>query len=149
MTGVSGEPDYDILEGPRGNWIAEQMDLTSYVGQEILLRFWQINDQALEGSGMLIDEISLPELGFYDDVETPDGGWQAEGFVRVPATLPQQWELRLVHTTSDGRVRVEPLPVDSRGNANIDTPADETLVLVVVSTTPHTSERADYTITVP
>jgi len=149
MTGVSGEPGYDILEGPRGSWIEEQMDLTPYVGQEILLRFWQINDQALEGSGMLLDAISIPELGFSDDVETPDGGWQAEGFVRVPATLPQQWELRLVRTASDGRVRVEPLPVDSRGNANIDAPADETLVLVVVPATPHTSERADYTITVP
>lgn len=149
ITGVSGEPDYDILEGPRGIWSEEQMDLTPYVGQEILLRFWQINDQALEGPGMLIDEISLPELGFYDDVETQDGGWQAEGFVRVPATLPQHWELRLVRTRSDGGVRVETLPVDPRGNASITTSVDETVVLVVVPTTPHTGERADYTITVP
>jgi hypothetical protein len=146
LTGVSGATNADLSDGVRGRWVLEQVDLTPYAGQEVLLRFWQINDLALNGAGWLIDNIRIPELGFFDDVEQPTTQWQAEGFVRVGAALPQQWELRLVRTTAAGSTSVEPLALDADGRTNATLAAGETGVLVVVATTPHTGERAGYTL---
>jgi immune inhibitor A len=148
ITGISGHPGSDLHDGPRGLWVEEQMDLSAYAGQEILLRFWQINDQALEGAGIMLDDISIAELGFTDDAESDDAGWQAEGFVRVPGELPQRWELRLVRTAPGGQVSVEALPVNPDGAASAALGPGEQAVLVVVPTTPHTGERASYRLTV-
>lgn len=148
FTGVSGRPGLSVQDGARGIWVEETMDLTPYAGREILLRFWQINDQAFNAPGLLIDEISIPELGYYDDVEAGDGGWQAEGFARVDGDLPQRWELRLVRIAPDGAMRVEALPTDEGGAAAAALAPGERGVLVVMGATPHTSERASYEVSV-
>ncbi|MDQ2995700.1 MAG: immune inhibitor A, partial [Chloroflexota bacterium] len=46
LTGVSGAPKAETEKGTRGQWTEEQMDLTPYAGQKVLLRFWVINDAA-------------------------------------------------------------------------------------------------------
>lgn len=148
MTGISGAPGSELGDGARGVWVNEQMDLTPYVGQEVLLRFWQINDQGFNAPGMYIDNISIPELGFSDDAEQGDGDWQAEGFLRVDGDLPQQWELRLVRTAADGTITVDPVALDAEGRADVTLNADEQGVLVVVATTPHTTERAGYEVVI-
>jgi hypothetical protein len=148
LTGISGAPELGLADGVRGRWVLEQVDLTPYTGQEALLRFWQVNDLAMSGPGWLIDNIRIPELGWSDDVEAGPGDWQAVGFVRVGAELPQRWELRLVRTAADGVVTVEPLAVAADGRAGVELAPDEQAVLVVVAATPHTSERAGYTLTI-
>ncbi len=143
ITGVSGAPGAKLEDGARGIWVEETIDLTPYAGRSILLRFWQINDQGFNAPGMLLDDIRIPELGFSDDAENGEGGWQAEGFVRTAGVLPQRWELRLVRTAS-GRTTVETLPVDATGAAQARLMPGERAVLVILATTPHTTERATY-----
>ncbi|GAB4433460.1 MAG: immune inhibitor A [Chloroflexi bacterium OHK40] len=143
ITGASGAPGTRLDAGARGVWIEEAMDLTPFAGQEILLRFWQINDQGFNAPGMLIDDIRIPELGFSDDVEGDAHGWQADGFVRVDGDLPQRWELRLVRG-SGNNVTVEPLSVAPDGSAMASLAPGEEGTLVVVAATPHTTERARY-----
>jgi hypothetical protein len=147
ITGVSGRPGASLEEGARGEWVREQMDLTPYAGKEVLLRFWQINDQGFNAPGIFIDDISVPELGFRDDAEAGDDGWQAEGFVRVDGDLAQRWELRLIREGSDG-VTVEPLTPDASGVVRGQLGPGERGTLVVVAATPHTTERARYELTV-
>ncbi|NTU81094.1 MAG: hypothetical protein HGA45_17220 [Chloroflexales bacterium] len=148
ITGVSGRPGLSVNDRERGVWVDEAVDLSPYVGKEILVRFWQINDQAFNAPGMLIDDLSVPELGYSDDVESGDGGWQPEGFVRVDGDLPQRWELRLVRIAADGATAVEPLAVDATGAASASLAPGERGVLVVIGATPHTSERASYEVNV-
>lgn len=148
FTGVSGGLGSSLEDGVRGVWVTETMDLSPYLGTEILLRFWQINDQAFNAPGMLIDEIRIPELGYSDGAESGDAGWQAEGFARVDGDLPQRWELRLVRNLLDGTVSVEPVVVDTAGAATVALSPGERGVLVVIGATPHTSERAAYEVTV-
>ncbi len=136
-TGVSGG-------GERGVWIDEAVNLTPYVGEEIILRFWQITDEGYNAPGMLIDDIILAEADYSDDVEATTTDWQAEGFVRVDGDLPQLWTLRLVRVATDGAMAVEPLPVDAEGRAIFTLSAEESGVLVVAATTPHTTETAGY-----
>ncbi|MCS6879783.1 MAG: immune inhibitor A [Oscillochloridaceae bacterium] len=143
ITGVSGAPGAKLEDGARGVWVEEKIDLTPYAGQRILLRFWQINDQGFNAPGMLIDDIRIPELGYADDAESGDGGWEAAGFVRTAGVLPQRWELRLVRT-ANGRTTVEALPVDAGGSARASLVPGEQAVLVILGATPHTTERAAY-----
>ncbi|NTV65507.1 MAG: hypothetical protein HGA65_18510, partial [Oscillochloris sp.] len=146
ITGISGRPGAKLEDGHRGRWVSEQMDLSPYASQQILLRFWQITDQGFNAPGMLIDNIAIPELGFSDNVEEGAGDWQAEGFVRVDGTLSQQWDLRLVITGADGATRVVPLSADGSGRAVGQLAADEQAVLVVLGATLHTTEPANYSV---
>ncbi len=144
ITGVSGVPNGNLDSGPRGRWVSERMDLNSYAGKQLLLRFWQIDDQGFNAPGMLIDNIAIPELGFRDDVEGGSGDWQAAGFVRVGGELTQDWNLRLVITATGGAVRVEPLAVGVDGRATAHLSVGERGVLMVLATTLHTTEAASY-----
>lgn len=148
ITGVSGVPGGTLKDGDRGIWTSERVDLSAYIGQTVLLRFWQINDQGLNAPGMLIDNIAIPELNFYDDVEAGMADWEAAGFVRVDGTLAQYWQLRLVITAADGQVRVEALTVGSDGRAVAELAADERGVLMVMGATLHTTEPANYRVVV-
>lgn len=65
----------------------------------------------------MIDNIAIPEIGFRDDVESGTGDWEAAGFVRIDGDLPQQWELRLVRTATNGQITVEALEVNADGVA--------------------------------
>lgn len=148
ITGISGSPGAKLEDGARGEWVEERMDLTPYAGKEILLRFWQINDQGFNAPGILLDDIRIPELGYVDDVEAGDGGWQAEGFVRVDGDLPQLWELRLVRDGIFGAPTVERLIPDASGAVTAQLEGGERGTLVVIAATPHTTERATYELTV-
>ncbi len=146
ITGVSGQATPDAAG--RGVWVRETMDLSPYAGSEVLLRFWLVNDEGFNAPGMYVDNISIPEIGFSDDVEAGTDGWQANGFVRVDGDLPQQWQLRLVRFADDGSLSVVPVQLDASGTTDIALePAGRTL-LMVAATTPHTSERASYTLRV-
>ena len=83
-TGKSGDGD-----GP--SWVDEQVDLTPFAGEKILLRFEYITDEGVNLDGFAIDDIEIPELGFFDDAED-DGRWQAEGL--PPPDAPPASALR-------------------------------------------------------
>jgi immune inhibitor A len=146
FTGISGAPEV-ALGSVRGRWIEERMDLTLFAGQEVLVRFWVISDAAINGPGLLIDDIQIPEIGFADGAETDDGGWQAEGFVRTSGILPQRWILRLIVFDGD-RVQVVAPDVDSQGRAEMQITEGQRAILIISGATPGTTEPASYSIDV-
>ena len=44
----------------------------------------------------MVDDLSIPELNYRDDVERSDGGWQADGFARVDNFLPEKFSVQLI-----------------------------------------------------
>ncbi len=126
-------------------WVDEQIDLTPYAGKEVILRFSMITDDAFTRPGMVIDTIRVPEINFSDDAESNSAGWAAAGFARTDNRLPQQWEVRLVRIKGRA-VTFEPLQLDEQNRGEYRLAADERGALIVMATTPHTTERADYTI---
>jgi immune inhibitor A len=137
-TGTSGGGDV-------AEWVDEQIDLTPYVGKEVVLRFSLVTDDAFNKPGMIIDNIRVPEINFSDDAESDSAGWTAAGFARTNNLLPQQWEVRLVRI--QGRtVSFEPLQLDAQQRGEYRLEAGERGALIVMATTPHTTERASYTI---
>jgi hypothetical protein len=147
FTGVSGTPGMDTGRGTHGQWVDEQVDLTPYAGKNILLRFWVVNDDAFNAPGLLIDNISIPELHYADGAEQGDGGWQAQGFVRTSGELPQTWALRLIRT-SGGATSVERVPVDAQGRATVALAEGERGTLAVIGTARFTSEPGSYSYSV-
>ena len=74
--------------GRAREWLQESVDLSDYAGQVIQIRFQYVTDAIFTAPGMAVDNIAIPEIEFYDDVETLDAGWVAEGFIRVTAYVP-------------------------------------------------------------
>lgn len=135
---------------PRGgDWIQETVDLSDYVGQSVYLRFEYITDASLHGDGFLLDDVEIPEIGYFSDFENDDGGWQADGFIRVKNNLPQSYKLALITQGENTEViKIEP------GNNNIavidiDVPEEGTsVVITVIGTTRYTRQVAPYQITI-
>ncbi|RMF77021.1 MAG: hypothetical protein D6737_18960 [Chloroflexi bacterium] len=97
------EAPHTTTDNPHGNaygpgysgqsetWLAESISLDDYAGQEILVRFELISDDAVNQPGIAIDDVAIPEIDYFNDFEsTDDDGWQAEGWVRIDNVLPQQ-----------------------------------------------------------
>ncbi len=151
------EPQHDPLElaltdrfytsvSPGGKWIEETIDLTPYAGQKILIRFESDgNDRSL---GFALDNIAIPEIGFFDDAES-DMGWESEGWVRTTAYIPQTFHLRLITFDEGGVPVVTDLPLNEDNTAVFDitglTENNNEAFLIVAASAPHTLESAAYT----
>jgi len=81
-------------------WIHEIFDLSPFAGRPILVRFEYLTDDAVNGPGLCIDDITIPELGYRDDIENGDGGWTARGFIRSDNTLRQPYIVQVVRVVS-------------------------------------------------
>ena len=165
---TDGGATWDILEGrhatprnPVGNsfgpgysgsskgWQEDGVDLSKYAGQEILLRFHYVTDDAINGSGLCFDDISIPEIGFFDDGETEDGQWEAEGFVRTDNRVPQSFIVLAVLEGEPNRVVEMELDASNTGELVLEGLENaERTTIIVAPFAQATRQEASYTLTV-
>ncbi len=137
--------------GSESVWVEESIDLSPYLGKVIHVRFEVITDDAVNQPGMLIDDVRIPEIDWYDDMETDDNGWEAEGWVRVDNVLPQRFIVQMIEMREDGTRRVfrllesDHLPV-GLWELSLDAPVTR-LILAISGVTPYTTEPAAYSYT--
>ena len=93
----------------------------------------------------MLDDISIPEIGYSSDFEADNGGWESTGFVRVENILPQTFRLALINNNGETTVQSISVGADQTADINIDL-SDATLI--VSGTTRFTREDGHYTITV-
>jgi hypothetical protein len=55
-----------------------------------------ISDGALSDEGFAIDDLSIPELGYFEDFETGLEGWSSAGFSRIKNLVPQPLLVTLI-----------------------------------------------------
>ena len=142
-TGVSGGGD-----SPK--WVDESVDLSPFAGKEILLRFEMVTDDAVNKPGLLIDNLSIPEINWQDNGESGENGWTSEGWILTDNTVAQGWLVQLLEVGS-GTVVVEPLVVgpDGKGQFRLDNMADLDEVMMTISAiAPVTTEKANYSYTI-
>ncbi len=131
--------------GKSNGWIKETVDLSGFAGNQIQLRFEYVTDAAVNGEGFLLDDISIPEIGYYADFEQGTDGWEGAGFVRIQNILPQTFRISLLtlgERTSVQSKKLNPgepytVPINRRSST-------EKLVLVVSGTTRFTHQVATY-----
>jgi len=131
--------------GVTGDWIEEKVDLSAYAGKKIFVRFEYVTDAAVNGEGFMVDDVAVEAAGYGSDFEADDGGWVAEGFVRIQNVLPQTFRLALIKT-GDSSVTKIPVNPDQTAEISISLKSGETAYLVVSGTTRFTRERASYQI---
>lgn len=141
-------------KSPQGEWMEERVDLSKFAGQQVQIRFEYVTNDFNTGEGMLLDDIAVPEIGYFSDLEANDGGWAGAGFVRVENSLPQTFRLALVTQRNQPPAKrkaigVENIPVGVNNTVEIpfNIPDEATvLTLVVVGTTRYTRQPATYTL---
>ncbi len=131
--------------GATNDWIEEKVDLSKYAGKKISIRFQYVTDAAINGEGLLLDDVKVDAAGYSSDFEADDGGWAAEGFVRVQNVLPQTFRLALIKS-SDSSVTMIPLNADQTAEIQLSLKSGEKAYLVVTGTTRFTREVATYQI---
>jgi len=136
---------YNGLSGGDGSWIQEEIDLSAYAGQEVQIRFEYVTDAAVNGEGLLLDDIAISEIGYFNDFESDSGDWKAAGFVRIQNVLPQTYRLALISKGSKTIVETIPLSPDNTVEIPISIGGDvDEVVLVVTGTTRYTRQPAAY-----
>ena len=131
--------------GVSDDWIQEKIDLTSYVGQQVNIRFEYLTDDGPTYAGIYLDDIEIPELNYLDDAESSDGGWEAHGFTRNTMAIPQEWLVQLITQRGDQttveRLHLQP---DNIGRWMVDLGPGEKGILVISGRTRVTTEAAGY-----
>ena len=145
-TALSGQQstDYNPVEAAYGpgytgksdGWVQEEVDLSAYAGQKVLIRLEYVTDDSTSLTGFAVDNIEIPELGFRDAADCGTG-WTVEGFQRIERPLPQRF---IVQVIRDGEVTR--VPVDGANRAQVTLAAPATIV--VSGVTEGTAERAAY-----
>ena len=137
--------------GQSESWVQEKIDLSAYTGQGVLLRFEYITDDSVYLDGFVIDDLTIPEMGYADDAEE-DTDWEANGFVRIDNELPQQYLVQIVEQLAEGGevVRRVGLDEDGKGETAIQGLGTRLTgaVVIVSPVTPGTRQPARYTLTV-
>ncbi len=138
-TGQSGGQDGPV-------WVEESLDLSAYTGQEILLRFEYVTDDAVNRSGWSLDDIRIPEIGFFDDAESDGGDWEAEGFVRIDNMLPQHFLVQVIEMGETITVRQISLDDTNYGTLMVEGLGStfDRAVLIVSGLTQVTTQPAGY-----
>ncbi len=136
---------YNGASGDGPVWIQETIDISQYAGEKVQIRFEYVTDAAANGEGFLLDDISVPEIGYFSDFENDNGGWEADGFVRIQNVLPQIFSLSLIkigETTTVERINLAP---DNSAEIPLNLGAEiDEIVLVVSGITPFTRQKAPY-----
>jgi immune inhibitor A len=130
--------------GRQAQWIQEQADLSRYAGSRVWIRFEYITDAAVNGEGLLVDNIRIPEISSASDFEDGLDGWDSQGFVRLQNALPQTFRVLLIRRGAN--TAVEEMALDNRnfGELTITPGQNEEIYLVVIGTTRYTLQKAPY-----
>ncbi len=139
--------------GKSGDWIREEIDISAYAGGDVLIRFSYLTDAAITGEGLLLDDISIPEIDHEEDQQEGKAEmstWSAQGFVLTDGLVPQGYVALLVTLGED--VTVERLPLAEDQSAAWIVPlSSEDLheaVLILSATAPLTHQPAPYQLTI-
>lgn len=129
-------------------WLSESIDLTPYTGQEIQLRFHVVTDFTTNRDGFQVDDIAIPELGYFDGAEDDSGGWEVQGFVRSSNLVPVEWIVWLVKASNPFEIERIVLTPEQAAEFTIEgLGVDfEVAALAISPTAPVTTIEIDYEI---
>ncbi|MGJ3238624.1 MAG: hypothetical protein ACFE0Q_07965 [Anaerolineae bacterium] len=133
--------------GTSDGWLADQIVLNAYAGQEILVRFEMVTDDALNYHGIALDDFTLEAIGYQNDLEADNGGWQAQGWIHTDNRLPQRGWLQAVAYDGSGSPTVYRLGVLGDARWTLDLSAQTQALDVTFSPfAPLTTQPAHYSL---
>jgi len=135
--------------GKSNGWVREQVDLSRFAGKEVTIQFEYITDAAVNGEGLVVDDISVEAIGYHEDFEKGAGGWEAEGFVQIENTLPQRMGISVLRggKLEAGTPQIQHVPSQIRIPISGVQP-DEAVILVLSGLARDTHIPAPYQLAV-
>jgi len=91
---------WNAFTGSSAGWYQETMDLTPFADHTIELYFTYWTDPYTLELGWYIDDIEIPEIGFFDDVESGADGWTGTGWYITTGVVPNDFEVNFIQTTN-------------------------------------------------
>lgn len=132
--------------GSSNGWLADAVDLSPYAGQVVQVRFEYVTDPNLNAGGLLVDNIAVEALDYFTGFEQDDGGWVAEGFVRVNDSLAQLMAVSIIRQSN--QTTLVDTSVFYGGETLTFSLADltewDTVVVLVSGLTRYTNEPANF-----
>jgi len=84
--------EWNALTDFSPGYYLETMDLTPFADHDIELYFVYWTDGAYNELGVYIDDISIPEIGFFDDAEAGEDGWTNIDWTLGTGLYPNEWQ---------------------------------------------------------
>jgi immune inhibitor A len=128
-------------------WRTEHFDLSQFAGEEIYVRIEYVADDAVNLSGLFVDDIAIPAIGYASDFEQGAEGWESEGWLLTDNQLRQEWIVQWLTLDENRLVGVESVPVDDQGRFSLHIPGlgdGNTAVIAISGAAPVTTEPAAY-----
>ncbi len=144
LTGNNFDCGYN---GNSGGWINQWVDLSSFAGKTVKLSFEYVTDEAVTAEGFLIDNVRVDATGYATDFEDNDGGWLAEGFVRIDNAIPQTYLVSIIDTSGQMPVQKYSLDAGEDLSLTLDAhPFGQEYIIVVSGSSRFTRQEASYQI---
>ncbi len=140
--GVAFGPGYT---GKSRGWITENVDLSEYSGQRILVRFQYVTDDALNDIGMCLRDLAITGAG----VHPVEDEWAGDGFVLMENVVRQEFIVQIIQKGKTNRVIQMPLHLDAsevwQGEVTVE-PYEglERTMIAITATAPATRQKAEY-----
>ncbi len=137
-TGISGG-------GAAPVWLEESVSLDAYAGENILVRFEVITDDAVNQTGMAVDDVRVDALGYSEDFEGDAEGWDFNGWIPTDNRLPQSAWVQMIEITN-GDVSVTRWLAEDTENVWEFSPNTESdsLILAITPLSPVTTVPMPY-----
>ena len=135
----------------KDEWSEHDVNLAEYSGQEVLLRFEYVTDDAVNLSGVLLEQFKIK--GTDISLNPESSGWNSEGFILVNNVLPQRFIVRLVEFYFDGTTTTYEVPLDNNNEISFEVREKDDKVrkvgLIVAGATLHTYQPAGFNLIYP
>jgi len=139
-TGNGFGPGYT---GKSDGWLTDSVDLSSFAGKDIWVRFQYVTDDAINAAGACFRNLTISS----PEVVAADEGWEAQGFVFTDDLVRQYFQVQLITTGENPAVRQLTLNDDNEGKFLVQPPEDgERLIVAVGSLAEKTRQPASYTL---
>jgi hypothetical protein len=91
---------WNAFNGASGGWYQETMSLTPFAGHNIELYFTYWTDPYTLGYGYAVDDIAIPEIGFFDNVESGANGWTFNAGWKMTGGVENDFRVNFIETTN-------------------------------------------------
>jgi immune inhibitor A len=86
----------------RDRWLTERISLDAYVGQQVMIGFEMLTDDAVTQPGMALDNIRIDAIGYRQDFEQGYDDWRLAGWLRTDNRLPQRVWVQVAQQVATG-----------------------------------------------
>lgn len=149
LTGCSGDPSStEAGDTCNARWVEQIVSLDEFTGNaNVLVRFEYITDDAVNYPGFFVDDVSIPEINYSDNMESEDSGWTSEGWILTDNILRQRWLLQVVELENGKDPVITRVPMDENGVGQVtieNLGRNKTAILTISGMAPVTTEKALY-----